>query len=166
VRTFNAAVVLVCSLVTLCAGCGYSMGRLHESRYKTIAVPTFRNRTFYRGFEVELTRAVIEMIESRTTMKVVNVRRDADTVLAGEILDYEPSVLTEDPNDVETELQVTLVTSIRWTKNPSGKELIYLPTFRETAEAALALGENLETARREAFRDIAERIVEQLESDW
>ena len=155
---------LIC--LVLAAGCGYSTASLHDTRYRTISVPIFGNDTFYRGFEYELTRAVIEMVEGRTNMKVVNDRNTADTILLGTLVDYGTHVLTEDPSDIETEIQVAVLMSLKWYERASGRDIMVLPAFRETAEAALPAGQTPDDARREAFTDIAERIVEQLEGGW
>jgi len=158
--------LLAICLAASLGGCGYSTDMLHDTSYRTVAIPIFKNETFYRGYELELTRAVIGMIENRTHMKVVNDRAAADTVLLGTLLGFEPHVLTEDPSDVETEMQVAVLISLRWYEQATGRDIVVLPSFRETAEAALAAGETLDDARREAFMDIAERMVEQLEGEW
>lgn len=145
---------------------GYSTKGLISRKYQTISVPIFKNRTLERRFEFELTQAVIEMIEDRTHMKVVNEPAQADTRLVCEILDFDRRILSEDTNDVVQELQIRLVLSMEWIDQKTGETIVRVKRFRETAEAVPARGENDLTAAREAFRDIAERIVERMESDW
>ena len=183
--SFGFALTVMMTLTTLLTGCygptakgrrhvshddykvaGYSTKGLVSREYHTVHVPIFRNRTLYRRFEFELTQAVIEMIENRTHLKVVNDPAKADTLLLGDIRDFKQRVLSEDTDDNVQEYQVALVLSIRWINQKTGKDIVNVPRLRETAEAVLVRGENVVTASRETFRDVAERIVEKMESDW
>jgi len=145
---------------------GYSTRDLVPRKYRTVSVPIFKNRTLERRFGFELTQAVIEMIEDRTHLKVVNDPGKADTKLVCEILDFGRRVLSENTNDAVQELQVTLVLSMKWIDQKTGKAIVRVKRFHETAEAVPARGEDDISAAREAFRDIAEKIVEKMESDW
>jgi len=145
---------------------GYSTKGLVPRQFKTVAVPIFKNFTLYRRFEFELTQAVVEMIEGRTHLKVVNDPAQADTVLLGEILDFQPRVLTKNVNDQVQELRFNLVVSIRWKNLKNGATLVREDALRQKADAVVVRGENVFTANREAFKDIAELIVERMESDW
>lgn len=148
------------------SGCGYSTSSLISSDYKTVAVPIFGNRTRYRDFEFALTRQLVREIEKKTHLKVVNNRSAADTILTGEIRDYQITVLTENTSDEVTQERVTLIVDVTWTDNKTGEILMSLSSFSQTAEAAFEADETRDTARDEAFRDIAERIVENMEDEW
>jgi len=148
------------------SGCGYTAtGSLHSAKYKTIAVPIFRNNTFYRNFEFQLTEELIKVIESRTPYKVVD-RGRADTILLGEIVDVRKSTITKDVEDRVREFQLTITVNILWKDNRTGEILLERKGFRQASNAVVGLGETEETASREAFSDIAERIVELLEEPW
>ena len=97
---------------------------------------------------------------------MVNNRSAADTILTGEIRDYQITVLTENTSDEVTQERVTLIVDVTWTDNKTGEILMSLSSFSQTAEAAFEADETRDTARDEAFRDIAERIVENMEDEW
>jgi len=59
---------------------GYHMGSCARTDIKTVRVPIFRNTTFFRDIEYDLTQAVIKRIEGTTPYKVVNDNADAQLV--------------------------------------------------------------------------------------
>ena len=148
------------------AGCGYSSGSLVNPEYKTVAVPIFENATRYREFEFELTRAVVNQIEKKTHLKVVNNRNAADTILIGELVDFDPIVTVETTGDVVSQYRVVVVLNVKWRDRRTGKLLLDDPAFSKSADAALEAGETLRDARAEAFSDIAEKLVERMEMEW
>ncbi|MEM9253576.1 MAG: LptE family protein, partial [Planctomycetota bacterium] len=95
------------------SGCGYSTQGIYPEGYRTVAVPVFENRTFYRGVELEMTEAVIKAIESRTPYQVVSGGA-ADTTLRGVVVEIEQERLTRrrtgaTPNQLEVAVTVDLV---------------------------------------------------------
>src|SRR5205807_567572 len=54
---------------------GYGWKGLYREDVSTVAVPIFTNRTFYRGVEFDLSKAVINQLESRTPYKVAPSER-------------------------------------------------------------------------------------------
>jgi Lipopolysaccharide-assembly len=81
-------VILVSLVIFGVAGCtaestrdftlfGYSVGSSARTDIKTVRVPIFRNTTFFRDIEYELTQAVIKRIEGTMPYKVVNGEADA-----------------------------------------------------------------------------------------
>ncbi len=63
---------------------GYTTRPMYDLSIRTVYVPIFKNQTFNRGLEFQLTQAVIREIESKTPYKVVQCREAADTETAGE----------------------------------------------------------------------------------
>jgi hypothetical protein len=63
--------------------------------YKTIRVPIFQNRTYYRGLEQQLNQLIVTQIERMSPYKVVD--GDADLELDGRILSYIKSTVLESP---------------------------------------------------------------------
>jgi hypothetical protein len=157
--------VLFFLLACAVAGCAYSNTALIPRDINTVAVVIFQNDTFYRGFEFELSRALVEEIERKTHLKVVE-RDRADTLLTGRITDAYERVLVEDQADQPTEKQITVVIDFRWEDLRSGQVIVSRSNFRQTAEYVIPAGETLSAARNEAFIDLAERIVEQMEGGW
>jgi hypothetical protein len=148
-----------------CAGCGYSSQALIDPRYKTVYVETFDNRTFYRGFENSLTRALINEINSKTNLRVVP-RNQADTVITGQITDFKQYVLTEDQHDNVREMQVTAFADMTWTDRRTGQPIKVVRSHTASEQIKFDIGETLETATGELFRDLAQELVEQLEAEW
>jgi len=149
----------------VCAGCGYSTQSLIDPRYKTVYVETFDNRTFYPGFEVSLTRALVNEINSKTNLRVVP-RNQADTVITGQITDFQQYVLTEDPHDNVREMQVTAYVDMTWTDRRTGQPIKTVRNYTGSEQIKFDVGETLETATSELFRDLAQELVEQLEAEW
>ena len=151
--------------VLLCSGCGYSSRSLIDERYRTVYVKTFDNLTFYRGFEFELSRALVNEINAKTHLRIVPMNQ-AQTLLEGRIVGFKQNVLTEDVDDNVRELEITLVVDMTWTDLATNRQLRKVNSFTETAQAKFDIGENLESATAEAFADIAERLVNELEAEW
>lgn len=63
---------------------GYTTKPNYDPKYKTVRVPIFANKTYRRGLEFDLTKAVRDQIEQITPMKVVSGGQ-ADTELIGTI---------------------------------------------------------------------------------
>jgi len=152
------------ALAIIVLGCGYTAAPLHSTDYSSVAVDIFANETFDRQIEFGLDEALVKEIERKTPWKVTG-RNRADTVLTGMITDFDRRVLTKSPDDNTLELQVILVVDYTWKEVKSGKTLLR-GSLRQPGEAVIAVGESEATAAREAFRDIAERIVERMEEPW
>ncbi|MEM9789868.1 MAG: LPS assembly lipoprotein LptE [Planctomycetota bacterium] len=148
-------------------GCGYSTQGVYPEGYRTVAVPVFGNRTFYRGVELEMTEAVIKAIESRTPYQVVS-GGVADTVIRGEVVDIEQERLTRrrtgaTPNQMEVRVTVDLV----WEDARRGEPIddrLGLTVFGVYAPA-IELGEPLEVALRQAISRTADEAVWMMQVD-
>jgi hypothetical protein len=106
-------ICLAAGLALLTMAVGASPDAAQEMTHRTVYVPMFKNRTFRRGLEFDLTRAVIREIEARTPYKVVSDEALADTVLTGTILGQSPGN--------SSEAQLTVV--VRWRSAGTGKPL-------------------------------------------
>lgn len=158
-------ILAVLLAVAACVGCGYSNEALIDTRYRTVYVQTFDNLSWYRGFEVGLTRAVVNEINERTRMKLAP-RDSADTLLTGKILDFKQNVLTETATDNIREIEVTLVVDMTWLDLRTGRAIKEVRNFVQTRQAKFDIGQTLDTATADAFTHVAERLVNQLEFDW
>jgi hypothetical protein len=157
--------MLLLAALFACAGCGYSSQPLIDPKYKTVYVDTFDNKTFYRGFENSLTRALVNQINTNTHMRIVP-RNQADTVISGQITDFKQVVLTEDLNNNVRESQVTAYVDMTWTDRRTGAVIKKVHNHTCSEDIKVALGQTLETESAELFRDLAQELVEQLEKDW
>ena len=76
-------------LFTLCSSCGYRLANknLGAGEGRTIAVPTFTNKTTTYRIEQRMTEAVRQELLRRTRFKVVP-ETSGDFVMAGEVIGY------------------------------------------------------------------------------
>jgi hypothetical protein len=166
---------------------GYSSDSNYDTSIHTVRVPVFRNLTFYRGIEFQLTRAVIQKIEARTPWKVVQ-QGYADAELLGTITQLQKRIPLVNPlNEVrEGEYTMTVEVSFRDLRIGTGIPEPLSPSEPTPSEANSAssgkpppktllirsrpfvpeLGQSTATARQQLVEDIAEQIVNMLESPW
>lgn len=184
--------ILACLLL---AGCGWDghfsvLGYHTQPNYdlaiRTVRVPIFKNETFRRGFEFELTRAVIREIEAKTPYKVVS--GDADTELTGTIISVTKGVLNRNQLNEVRESEVALGVQIIWRHLGTGEILSKPRTgpgapppppppgappvpppvtlVADTSNFVPELGESITTAQKRVIDKLAVKIVSQMEIPW
>lgn len=162
-------VSLSCLLLMLVnAGCSYTQKELFPAEVRSVAVPIFSNRSFYRGAEFDLTEALIKELELRTPYKVVK-GQGADTLLEGTIMRVDQRTLswTRDeglPQEMEVRIEVDFV----WKNARDGKVFKerrgfaavarYIPTF--------PVNERLSAGQHAAVQKLATDIVSAMRADW
>ena len=93
---------------------GYTTRPNYDTSIHTIHVPIFKNTTFRRGLEFELTRAVIREIEAKTPYKVVAEGCPADTELTGTIVGYTKTVITRNQLNEVREAETLMTVEVIW----------------------------------------------------
>ncbi len=155
------------------AGCGYMIGQGFGPEVRTVAVPVFRNDTFRRNIEFQLTEAVQKEIQNRTPFRLAK-GMEADTRLTGEIVQVRKDVLGENRFDDPRELQLTIKVRVTWEDLRSGQILATqevplspdeIPVVGQ-AEFAPEMGQSLATATQDAVDRLARRIVNMMEVAW
>ncbi len=148
------------------SGCGYTTRSLVSEDYTTIAVPVFENETRRRDLEWALTQQVAEELQARTHLRVVGLDDDPDLVLNGGLVDVDEDILSSRGLQRPRESIVLMTASIEIVEQRTGKTVV--PTRRVTERESYSpvVGEDIRTAREEATRSLAERIVRQLEEGW
>lgn len=149
---------------------GYSLASQYDAGIKTVSVPVFvRGKHVYRReIEMRLTEAVIKKIELNTPYKVVDKGR-ADTELRGTLDLVAQRVLSFNPDDgLPRETEITLTASITWVDLRSGKVIRQVENLRQAGVyiPPSPLGEDFFQGNEDAVNRLAQRIVEQMESDW
>jgi hypothetical protein len=162
--TRSHALALVAALAL--AGCGYHTGSLVPQRYRTIAVPVFGNATRRHDVEWELTRQVVEEIQSRTPLVVVSPGDSPDLVMKGVLAEADEDVLSHRDDQRIRESVYFLTADVEVTDGRSGKPVMARRRVTERESFVPVEGENVRTARETAGRALAERIVRQLEEAW
>jgi hypothetical protein len=102
---------------------GYTTKPNYDMRYKTIYVPTFKNLTFYRGLEFDVTKALVREIEMKTPYKVISDRSSADTELKGTIISLTKSLLNRNQLNEVREAQTVMTCTIVWRDLHTGEVL-------------------------------------------
>jgi hypothetical protein len=102
---------------------GYTSRPNYDLAIRTVRVPIFRNFTFRKGVEFELTRAVIREIESKTPYKVVSDGCDADTELTGTIVNLAKGAINVNQLNEVRDIQTTLVVEVLWRNLHTGEVL-------------------------------------------
>ena len=166
-KIWNAVVLLI--IACLWTGCGYSTSSLLRDDVHSIYVPVFDNKTWYRGLEVQLTRAIVDEVTLHTRLRIAP-RDEADTILEGELVSFEQiAAVVSSGQDVQL-TRITAAVEFRWVDNLTRREIVQKQTVRETALYPLTLagppGTPYGPPETLAFRQIAKRIVEKMERNW
>ena len=119
---------------------GYQVGQgaLYDCGIHTVRVPIFQNRTFARGLEFDLTRAVVREIEQKTPYKVVGADQDADTELSGTIITFTKGLLNVNPLNEIREQETDMAVEVVWRNLRTG-EILSDPTRRTPGTSGPAL---------------------------
>jgi outer membrane lipopolysaccharide assembly protein LptE/RlpB len=163
VRESGLLAVLMALALT---GCGYSAGNIADGSGRSLAVPLFRNQTYRRDLERDLTRNVQEEIRSRTRFNLTDESSDPDLVLRGKLLDVSEQVLSERSRGRIRESSVIITVSVRVEDRRTGEMRVEEVKLSERQSFAPVKGESVRTAEVAAMRNLAERIVYTLSSGW
>ena len=169
---------IACFTLTL-AGCGYQLngsaapsnsGYQWKSLYRedvhTVAVPAFVNRTYARGVELTLSKAVIQQIELHTQYKVVPADR-ADTILEGEVVGVRDTPLGFDVrNALPQQQEMTVTVDFTWKNLRTGQIYAQEHGFEQRTTYFPTLGEGDFIGTQDAVEKLAVGIVQTLQADW
>jgi len=174
--TKTCAGILLACVAAAAGGCsqdpteGYTVRSQYDTGIKTVAVPiwTRGREVFRRELEMRLTEAVIKKVELDTPYKVVDKSR-ADTELRGSLDLVSQRVLSFNPDTgLPRETEITMAVSFVWTDLRSGKDIKQVSNLRQSDVyiPPSPLGEDFFQGSEGAINDLAQRVVEQMESDW
>jgi hypothetical protein len=161
------------------SGCGYShtgsapgkndwyqWKSLYREDVRTVSVPIFKNRTFYRGIENSLTKALVNTLEADTPYKVAPQQR-ADTVLEGEVEDVKLRTVSNGSLSAIPQEQLYVVrVNFVWKDLRTGRILCQRQNFEQDASFYPTLGEGLYVGQQTNVERLAQGIVEELQADW
>ena len=120
--------------MVLIASCGYQMvgKETHvPPGLSSVAIPTFKNRTYEPGIEVAFTQAFLREFILDRRVKVVD-RAQADSLLEGVITDFKIYSVSYDQSGLVLEYQTVVVLDVTL-KDREGKVLWEQKNFSETA---------------------------------
>lgn len=170
----KALTILAVAGLLLPGGCGYTTDRQavirttnsKNERIRTVALDVFQTREFRRGLELQLTEALAKRIEAETPFKLAKKDR-ADTILTGEIIEVRQATIGRDFRTVTPrETTASVIVSFQWKDLRSGEVLMDRPRFVQAVDYVRPVGEDFHHASQRAMDRLAERIVEQMESEW
>lgn len=127
------------SLSMVVSGCGYRLAgkRFNNGEGRTLAIPTFTNRTTTYGIEQRLTEALRREFIRRTRYQVVP-EASGDVIVAGEVLSFAavPIIFNQQGRGSSYSILVDLY--VRLTDSKTGEVLFQNDrwTFREVFELA------------------------------
>ena len=159
----RCGIVAVLAAAACMGGCrGYSSTTLFRPDIRTVHIRVFDNRTFWHGYEVGLTRAVEDEIKLRTPL-ILGKAGSADSILSGELLalDLDTEVKSED--DVVLLSRVNATVRFQWVDRLTGADIVPPQVVHESVRVAWVTEEDAEDA---LFREVAQRVVEQMQAPW
>ena len=173
IRTSHALVFL-CYFVALLPfilvfnGCsGYSNESLYPQDVSSVCLEMFDNQTFRRGVEYELSDALAKRIEAQTPYKIISNRDRADTVISGQIVSIDESVLSiERTMGTPLEKEVQLQAVVNWKNLKTGELLIDNQTVSAEATYCPYQNQDFSYASALAANNLARKIVEIMEKNW
>lgn len=165
-RILTGRTLIFVGATFLLAGCGYRTERPFRTDVKSVAVDIFDTKEFRRNLELQLAEALTKRLEAETPYKLM--KKDvADTVLSGEIIEVRQSTIGRDfRNNLPRETSATMVVAFRWKDLRTGQTLIDRPRFVQTVDYVRPLNEDFYHASQRICDRMAERIVEQMMSEW
>jgi hypothetical protein len=145
---------------------GYHWRSLYRDDVHTVAVPIFTNRSYRRGVEFSLSRALVNQLEASSPYKVVP-RERADTVLEGEILDVNLRTLSPDVHTGLPQEQLYIVRlNFTWKDLRTGKILVERRRFEQSTTYYPTLGEGQFVGSQQNVERLAIAIVQEMQADW
>ena len=144
----------------------YPWPSLYRGDVRTVAVPIFPNRSFERNVEFNLSKAVVNYIESNTPYKVVPKER-ADSILEGEITRVDIETVSNSPfNALPQEQLLTLRVNFTWKDLRTGRVLAQRRGFEQSGTYYPTLGEGRFVGAQQNVERLAVGIVQELQADW
>jgi hypothetical protein len=172
-RHLARTILVTLSLLSATSGCGYVVGPPYSAEIRSIHVPTFKNDTYRRGLEFQLTEAVQRQIQTRTHFQLAKEPL-ADTRLTGRIVRANKAVLGETHQDDARELQLSLAVELTFedlrTRQILSQQRVPVPVDlvqqQTQSEFAVETGQSLATAEQQAIDRMARQIVDLMENPW
>ena len=145
---------------------GYQWKSLYRDDVRSVAVPIFSNRSFRRGVELQLSKAIVNQLEAHSPYKSMP-RERADTLLEGEITDvFIRTQSLSGQNAVPQEQLYIIRVNFTWRDLRTGKVLVERRRFEQSASFYPTLGEGQFVGSQENVERLALAIVQELQADW
>jgi len=168
------ALVLVLALLPVVAGCasdpreGYAVHDPYAQRYRSVAIVTFANRSYFPGLEADLAEATVKAVQARTPMRVSSEAR-ADTVLRGTITDVRLDEISKDPaTGLANEMLLKVTVDFEWVDQTTGNPIVARRGFATSAlfVPSRPAREPIELGRFAVIEQLSQDLVDQMQSAW
>ncbi len=165
--------LLVISAALGTSGCGYTVGNAFQGNVRSVYVPIATSDDFRRGYEFQLTEAVLDQIKSRTPFRIAKSDA-ADTKLTMKIKSIRKTVLGTTADNDPRSLQVQYSVDVIWEDLRTGRILAQRQVSLEpeishlyaTGTMSPEVGQSLTTATQQAMKSMAQQIVDLMEAPW
>ncbi len=160
VRSLAARLILVLCLVGLVGGCGYSFPQVYDGPTRSVYMPTWKNRTNELGLDAKIYQSLARWFQKSDAIKITKDKKNADLILAGEILSIDLPSVSWNGDARTTSVKVKL--DVRYVLKDLKKDKILweVPNELWTEDySVLDIGTNAETkALAQIVDDLSERI--------
>ncbi|MBN1257837.1 MAG: LptE family protein [Planctomycetes bacterium] len=160
----------IAGLLLTLSGCRYGAGSSLPEHIRTVYIPTFKNNTFYYGFESRLTRAIIEKMVADPRIKVV--QEGEDSLLTGEITEVNKRVIRQTRKDYPSSIRIDITVRITFEDKVEGTMLLDNVRMRSSSSSSAAgvydldRGESSNEAEAGAIDELASNIVRRTVGMW
>lgn len=147
---------------------GYAVTNRFPRQYRTVAVNVFRNQSYERKLNGELTEALVKEVEATTPYKVTS-EGSADTVLRGTIRKVSLRELSKSRSTgLSEEVLYEVVLDWEWVDQRTGKPITARNNFMASAlfVPSRPSAEPNEIGRYAAIQTLASDIVANLQDSW
>lgn len=147
---------------------GYAATSPYPAKYRSVALPIFRNQSYMRNFETDLAHALVTEVERSTPYKVMS-EVAADTILRGTITSIDLVELSKDPTTgLANEMMVRMRVDFEWVDLRSGERIVAREGVESTAlfVPSYPAREPMELGRFAAVESLARDLVGAMQSNW
>ena len=147
---------------------GYAATSPFPAKYRSVALPIFRNQSYMRNFETDLAHALVTEVERSTPYKVMS-EVAADTILRGTITSIDLVELSKDPTTgLANEMMVRMRVDFEWVDLRSGERIVAREGVESTAlfVPSYPAREPMELGRFAAVESLARDLVGAMQSNW
>ncbi|HNS21115.1 MAG TPA: LPS assembly lipoprotein LptE [Sedimentisphaerales bacterium] len=164
------ALAVLCPVLAA-GGCGSSTGYSNASLFpddvESVYLEMFDNRSFRRGTEFTFSNALAKQIEVQTPYKIVSNRDRADSVMGGQLVSINESILTlERDLGRALEKEVVLTVVVNWKSLKTGRLMINNQTVTAAASYSEFQGQDFTYASAVAANKLAQKVVQLMENPW
>lgn len=157
------AFLVTAAVLVLAGGCGYSTKGNLPDHIKSVAVPTFRNRTQEPAVESTITAAVINAFVTSGKLKVV-APDQADSILEGEVIGYDIVSVAVDNRINVRQYRLVVTMNLQFRDIRQGTMLFRQEGLQERSDFTVPFAVSSTIAREEgavraAAVDIGRRVV-------